>query len=169
MASNFGKKCGSKIVHLICRSKMNFWFLQTRFLWIKPKTLVKNGWLTKLSFPLKSLRGAPNFNPIRYFFSKVIVLTDDNDDNENDDNENDRQWDTVVKIIFSYSRRLKTSRFYGSLKIYFLHKTNTFSYDKNLKNQNQNLRKYSLKPPFWKTWRFFSVYLYCETEALIQI
>ena len=39
---------------------------------------------------------------------------------------------TVVKIIFSYSGRLKTSIFYENLKSNFLHETNTFSYDKNV-------------------------------------
>ena len=38
-----------------------------------------------------------------------------------------------IIFIFSYSGRLGTSRSYKNLKSSFPHKTNTFSYDKNVK------------------------------------
>ena len=44
------------------------------------------------------------------------------------------QTNAVVKMIFSYSGRLKTLRFHENLKSHFLHKTNTFSYNENVKN-----------------------------------
>ena len=51
-------------------------------------------------------------------FSKVIVLTDDE--------EIDIQTDNVVKTIFSKSGGLKTSRFDENLKSYFPYKTKLF-------------------------------------------
>ena len=50
------------------------------------------------------------------------------------DYDDDRETDTVVNTILSYSGRLNTSSFYDNLKSYFLHQTNTFSYDENVKN-----------------------------------
>ena len=75
--------------------------------------IIYQKWLVNelVLFFLDPLRGFLNFNPI--ILSKVIICADDNDD--------DRQTDTVVKSIFSYSGRLKTLRFYENLKSHFLH------------------------------------------------
>ena len=45
----------------------------------------------------------------------------------------DRQTDTFVKTLFSDSGGLKTLRFDENFESHFSHKTNTFSYDENVK------------------------------------
>ena len=46
-------------ISYILPGNLNFWFLENRFRWIKPESLVKNGWLTHSTFlfgPSRSLQ-----------------------------------------------------------------------------------------------------------------
>ena len=101
-----------RIVHSLV-GKWIFWLCENHFWWIKPEPLVKNSWLTKLTFIFWHDKSVPKANPIDQFFQKLSCI------------HTDRQTDTIPKTIFSHSQSgsLKTWRFDEKRRCQILHKS----------------------------------------------